>query len=269
MDKIMRGDVRQVPRWHFVVKNSVLWIVGLGCVIAGALTVSLIIFTVANSAFILRDIAYYSFLQHVMIMLPLLWIFITILFVVLVELFVRHTKQGYKYSLWLIILVNMVLSAIVGVIFYSCGISHALDDVLDKRFRNYHSVERRQAHLFNDPEKGMIIGRVTKCEDDYFTLVTPDNTQWHVMRANIVEFKQHRINDGQRFVVVGKMIDDGLFIACDIRMRGMVGGNKQLQHRYMDEIHKTGCMDARTCKLHSLRMPQNIEEIIRKSCEQM
>ncbi len=266
MDKILQGEVKQIPRWHFVVKNIVLWFVGFLCIVAGALTVSLVIFTFANSAFVLRDISKHNFFQHIMIVLPLLWIIVTILFAALFDIFVRHTKKGYKYSLWLIILVNMFLSVIVGIAFYFFGISHIVDDMMNAHFRSYHSVEKRQAQLFNNPGKGVIIGHVTKCGDEYFTLVTSDNTQWHVIREHIIEFKQNKISDGQRFVVIGKVIDQGIFVACDIRMRGMSGSNRQLQRKRMEQVHKNNFADVDSHKIRFGQMPQNMDVMIQEAC---
>jgi len=269
MDKIMSGEVRQVPRWHFIVKNIILWIVGFLCIVAGALTVSLIIFTFANGAFSLRGVAYHNFIQHIMIVLPILWIIITIIFVALFDFFVRCTRRGYRYSLWVVIGANILLSIVLGTVFYFLGISHVVDDMLGGHFRSYHSVERRQSQLFNKPDEGMVIGRTISCQDDHFTLVTSDGEKWHIMSKNIPEFKQKIITDGRRFVVIGKKIDDNIFVACDIRRRGMAGGSGQIRRKHMDKVQEIDCDGEKTCVHHIEKMPTNIENAIQSACAQI
>jgi len=270
MEKIMRGDVKQVPRWYFVMKNIALGIVGFLCIIAGALTVSLIIFTFANSAFSLREVVYHNFLQHMIIVLPMLWIAITILFVSLFNLFVRCMKRGYRYSLWIIIGINILLSVVIGVVFYFFGVSHVVDNMLGGHFRYYHSVESRQTQLFNNPEKGMIIGHTMECQDNHFTLVTQDGKKWHVISEHIPEFKQKVIVDGLRFVVIGKKVENNIFVACDIRKRKMIGGSGQLQRRRMENIQITDCKEGQTCiQQHIEHIPVNVERMVQSACTQV
>lgn len=263
MDKIMRGEVKQVPRWHFVVRNIVLWTLGILCILAGALTVSLIIFTFVNSAFAMRGIAYKSFWQHTIIFIPLLWIVGTLLFVGLFKFSVRHTNYGYKYPLLSILLVSFLSSVFIGIAFYFLGVSHMIDDILEMHFHTYHSVERRQARLFDNPEKGMLIGRIIQSDAESFMLVTPNGEKWRVMCGHVPQNKQHAIVDGSRFIVIGKKIDDDVFVACDVHKRGMFGINKGVQKKRMQKMN---CDDA-CMHDHSRVLPRNIDILVQSACE--
>jgi hypothetical protein len=269
MDKIMSGQVKQVPRWHFVVRNIILWTLGILCILAGALTVSLIIFTFANSALAMSGIAYQSFWQHTIVFVPLLWILGTLLFVGLFKLSVRHTNMGYKYSLISILLVSLIASIITGIGFYFIGVSHIIDDVLGSHFRAYHSVEKRQAQIFDNPERGIIIGNVIEVQEEHFVLVTPQGKQWVIINEQIPEVKKKFIAEGERFVILGKKVNDDIFIGCDLRNRKMAGASKQLQRQHMQQMKHKNC-SGNTCVMHKHTniSPKNINVLVEKACTQ-
>ena len=266
LDKILQGEVKQTPGWYFVLKNVVLWSVGGLCIVAGALTVSLVIFTFANSALFIHNAPQMSFLRHLTIVLPLLWIVLAIVFVVLFDILVRCTKQGYRYSLVILLIINVVLSIVIGVIFYSCGISHVVDDLLG-RFQHYHNVENRQARIFDAPDKGVVVGRVIGCGDEYFTLVTPRGYKWHIMYENVSEFESNDIIDGQILMISGKKIDEGIFAACEIHRRGMRGGSLNVRDKHMEEIQKVrgGKVQICTCE----KMSNTVRQMVRSACVQV
>ncbi|MEN8252529.1 MAG: hypothetical protein ABFQ53_03050 [Patescibacteria group bacterium] len=270
MEKIMQGDVKQTPKWHFVVKNIALWLVGFVCIVAGALTISLIIFTIANSAFESRHIVRRNFVEHMLVVLPLLWILLTIMFVALFDIFVRKTKKGYKYSLWSIVLANILLSIVLGAVFYFAGISHVVDDALGERFGRYHSIDKRQASLFDNPESGVIFGDVVKSDDENFTIVTPEGKEWNVLSEYISNERKERIQVGKRMIVIGKKIDKDVFVACDVRGRGVMGERKGLrgEGRLQRLNNIQGCEE--NCELELRQnLPKNIEEIVEKECEHL
>ncbi len=264
MDKIMQGKIQRVPRWRFVLKNIALWFVGITCVFAGAVTVSLIIFNIVNSDVIfdyaLRDKA----VKHLFVIFPLLWILVTIIFIVLFDIFVRRTKRGYKYSLTVVMLVNIGLSVIIGALFYFMGVSYIIDDSLG-RLRYYNSVEKRHSQMFNVPEEGMIVGRAVGCGDEHFTLITMEGQKWTVLNKNIPEFKKGKVVNGQMVMVVGKKLDDDIFVACDVRKRGMHGGNHGVQQRHISKINQMHNGNVQVCECDHLL--DNLEDEIEGACE--
>jgi hypothetical protein len=269
MDKIMSGQVKQVPRWHFVMRNIVLWTLGIMCVLFGAITVSLVIFTFANSALAMRGVAYQTFWQHIIVFVPLLWIFGTALFIGLFKLSIQHTKRGYKYSLTSILFVSFLLSIITGVGFYFLGVSHIIDDILGTHFRVYHSVEKRQAKVFENPDKGVVIGRVIEVGENEFTLITPSGMEWKILHTQIPDFKKEFIVEGSRFIVVGKKMNEEIFVACDIRNRKMVGSSKQIQQRHLQQRLKQCNQQPCHATQHIKMMPQNIDDIVKDACAQV
>ncbi len=266
MNEILQGKVKQTPKWYFVAKNIILWFIGGLCVVAGALTVSLIIFTFANSALFMRGVPHMNFVRHLIVILPLLWIIFASIFVILFDILVRHTKQGYKYSLVILIAANAVLSIAIGTIFYSCGISYVVDDILS-HLHYYHSVESRQARMFDVPEEGIIVGRVIGCNNEYFTLVTPRGYKWYVMYENIPNLNSKDIIDGQIFMISGKKIDEDIFVACKIHKHGMRGDNPNVRNRHIKKIQKIHRSKEQICTCE--KMSDNIRQIVHSACVQV
>ena len=265
LDKILQGEVKQTPGWYFVLKNVVLWFVGGLCIVAGALTVSLVIFTFANSALFIHNTPQISFLRHLTIVSPLFWIVLAIVFVVLFDILVRCTEQGYRYSVVILLIINFVLSIVIGMIFYSCGISHVVDDLLG-RFQYYHNVENRQSRIFDTPDKGVVVGRVIGCGDEYFTLVTPRGYKWHVMYENVSEFESNDIIDGQILMISGKKIDEGIFAACEIHKRDMRGESLSVRNKHMEKIQKVHSGKAQMCTCE--KMSNAVRQMVKTACVQ-
>jgi hypothetical protein len=264
MDKIIQGEVKKVPRWRFVVKNIALWFVGIICVIAGSLTVSLIIFTVVNSGPIFDHIGQRNVWKQLIIILPMLWLLITIIFVILFDILIRRTKRGYKYSLTFIMLVNIGFSLLLGLLFYLFGVSYIVDDSLG-RLKYYNSVEKRHAQMFNSPEDGMIVGRVVGCTDKYFTLIAPDGHRWNVMNEHIDKSQKNAMIDGQIVMVRGEKIDEDIFVACDIRKRGMRGGNNRVQQRHVEKMIHMHNMPEEICECKHLST--ELQEYVKSACD--
>ena len=144
-----------------------------------------------------------------------------------------------------------------------------IDDILSERFERYHSVEKRQMELFNKPEKGMVIGRVIECKHDNFTLITPSGDKWYVMIGDMPQIKRQMIVDGQRFVIVGKKIDEGIFVACDIFKRGVAGETEQMKHKHVKGMRKMICGEKYKCAHNYInKIPVNIEQITKTACKQ-
>ncbi|XLQ20415.1 MAG: hypothetical protein ACKUBY_01380 [Candidatus Moraniibacteriota bacterium] len=265
MDKILQGKVKQVPSWHFVLKNFILWLIGITCIIAGAFTVSLIIFTIANSTLFIDNIASDHVGKRIVVAMPVLWIFVTAIFILLFKVFIRHTDSGYKYSIAIIILANIFLSLIMGVALYLSGISYLIDDVLGE-LRHYNSVEKRHGIMFNNPDHGVIVGRVVGCaKGDYFTLMSPTGEKWQVMNDHIEQDKRAEIKDGQVFLVVGKKIDNNIFVACDVKLRGMKGGSEHVIRKRIRSMDRYNENKESMCNCEQVSPNMNL--MIQEACD--
>ena len=236
MEKIMKGEVKKRSRARFVAVNVLLWFFGALSVGAGALIVSIIIFTIANSDADLHHEIYGCAFPRMTFVAIGLWVLLTGLFVILCDMSVRNTNRGYVYPLWLIVLSNVFLSLIFGVVFYKIGVSYDLDHMLGMHMRYYYDLDKRRAMLFNMPDKGIVMGQIIAHEPTYVVMLTPEQKLLAVTTDNLDEEKRAYLRENEQAVFLGKINEDGVFVACDMRTRQMSGVRQAIKDKLHIEV---------------------------------
>lgn len=236
MEKIMKGEVAPRSRWRFVVQNTFLWILGFLSILAGAIVVSVIIFTLANSDMDLYREIYGYMVSRFTLTFVLLWILITGGFIALCDVAIRNTQRGYVYPLWLILVVDIFASVIIGFIFYTSGIGCMIDSTLGTYIAQYRDIEQRRVELFHKPEQGILMGRIIDVKEDYLEVATTNGDMWIVFIDELPECKSTQLTIGNQVVFAGQINDDHLFVACDVKIRNLYGITKELQKRQIEAI---------------------------------
>lgn len=236
LEKIMRGEVKQRSRWYFFFQNVALWILGTVSVFAGTFIVSLMIFTAANCDMEIHREIYGQILPPTTVFLIILWVLITGGLIILSDVSLRRTKRGYVYPLWLILIVDIILSVIFGSIFYFVGIGAYMDDMIASHTSYYHNVEKRRAALFNKPEKGILMGKVYYIGEDYVKVATENTGGWIVFVSEIDENMVSDLQEGSDIIFAGSIEDGNVFVACDAKIPGIRGMHRELQKKHIDVI---------------------------------
>lgn len=238
LEKIMNGEVKQKPRCIFFFRNVALWILGLASVFAGAIAVSLIIFTVVNSDMDLYREVYGFAMSRFTIALIVIWMIITSVLLILSDYSLRSTKCGYRYPLWFILSIDILISLIFGSIFYFFGVGNYMDDVLSSHVGYYHNVEKRNSQFFHKPEKGILMGVVTHKLPKYVEVLTVNGDVWAVHMENISSSQSEKIHEGSRVVFAGTTEEEKVFVACDMRVRKMHGIHQGMHEKHMKMIEE-------------------------------
>jgi hypothetical protein len=148
-DKIIeRIDVEQIetiPRWRFIFWRGLFWLFAALSVIFGGLAVGAILFLLANDY--LRGLLVISYgMTEFLLMIPYLWLVVFGLFILITHASIKHTKRGYQYRLYVVVLVSLVLSFILGSVFYFVGIGEITHEYLNKiPLYNYATYDVREA----------------------------------------------------------------------------------------------------------------------------
>ncbi len=116
----------------------------------------------------------------VLLSLPYAWILLLIGFILLAEYNIRHTKQGYRYSLVKITGAVIGLSLIGGVALYSIGLGHDVDDAMSRHVPAYEKYGNRRAAQLLNPEYGVLAGKVISQEDEVWHVVDITKQVWIV-----------------------------------------------------------------------------------------
>lgn len=181
IQKIKEQHLKPKARWVITLRHSMFWIFFVLSVFIGAKAIALTFHVIAMS-----DVP--GLFRHrppplriLMQLLPLFWIASFILFVAAASWLLQHTPKGYKWTLPKILTLNILLSIVIGFIFYTTGFARILDrriiSVIHPRVSSEHYRER----LWNHPKEGFLRGNMMKRYGERSILLRdPRGRDWHV-----------------------------------------------------------------------------------------
>ncbi|MFH0804093.1 MAG: hypothetical protein V1896_00635 [Candidatus Zambryskibacteria bacterium] len=121
IERIDADKITPLSRWHFVLWRGLFWLFAGLSVIIGGLAVGAMLFLLAE--YYLRNILSIPHdVTEFLMMIPYLWLVVFLSFIIIARASIKHTKRGYQYRLRTIIAVSIVLSVILGSVFYLVGI---------------------------------------------------------------------------------------------------------------------------------------------------
>lgn len=206
LGKLTEGSIQPRPRWHFLLKNYVLFGSGIFLLFVGGLSFSVLIYLIRFNDWSVYEHFSDSLLGFILLTLPYFWIVLLVVFVALLNYNIRHTKKGYRFRLPVIVLFSIVSSIILGVLFFSVGFGHAIDDVLGEKVPYYSKVINPHVRLWEKPGQGRLAGlvveRLTDCE---YQLVDRARKEWFVNLSRMDPSCGHNIEIGRLIKVLGSL----------------------------------------------------------------
>ena len=100
LEKIEQDKIKPKPRLAFLLGNYAYWILVVLLLVLGAVSSSIVIFSMANTEWDLWAMAAGSGFKFFLTVLPYLWLVFFAGFVALAHFNLRHTKLGYRFSLF-------------------------------------------------------------------------------------------------------------------------------------------------------------------------
>ncbi len=215
LHKIKEGHFSPKPKWQFLLKNSLIWILGILSLILGAISTSLV-FYMLNS----EDARAYgrtggNLLEKLLFIVPFFWLVCLVIFALSVYFYVKHTKKGYKYSTSKIILAIIALSLIFGGVLNALGLDRVIDDVLGERAPLYDRVINPRLNYWANPEQGRLVGLVVSQQSptEYF-LVDRIGEDWQALLSE--GENDERMVIGRPVLLLGEKTGDHKFMVKEI-----------------------------------------------------
>lgn len=211
LEKIKEEKITPKPKWHFLLKNYLVWGAGLASLIIGGVAFSVVIYLTRNNDWDAYKQAGESFGSFILLTIPYFWLVFLGLFVFLVYYNVKHTKNGYRYPLVIISLINVVASIVLGGAFYFLGVGRAIDEILGERAPFYGQIINQRMGYWINPEEGRLAGVVVSIESrDKFILLDLNKKDWWVVNK---EDSVGKIIVGEPIKMIGKRISENVFEA--------------------------------------------------------
>ncbi|MFA6255392.1 MAG: hypothetical protein WC675_05195 [Patescibacteria group bacterium] len=204
LEKIKEGHIKPKPRWEFLLKNYVTWAIFAIAILIGSQATGVMIFMMNHTEW--EDyIQQESFPQQILMNLPFFWLVVLIIFIAVAFYNIKHTKQGYKHSPLIIVLLSIIISLAIGTIVYATGGGERLEDIFYRRVGFYQQIMRQSGRMFINPEQGRIAGVIIE--------ITPDSVIVEDFQGNIwkIVTSTENLILGQRVHILGNMLPDQQF----------------------------------------------------------
>ena len=213
VSKIKEEKLLPKPRWRFLLKNIIVWGLGIFSLVLGALSTSLVFYILTNEdPGINRD---GNPLQALFFVIPFFWIICLGVFAVAVYFYIKHTKNGYKYSTKQIIGIIFVASLVLGAMLNLLGASRLIDDTLGESAPLYDRVFNPQLNYWSDPKHGRLTGLVVSQVDTAaYYLVDRSKNVWVIMLADDKDSRKIYLKRPVR--LIGYMVGDNGFVVKEI-----------------------------------------------------
>lgn len=207
LEKIKNESLSPKPRWHFLLKERLVWTLGVLALLVGAAAVSVMLYLAKSNEWFALAEGDRSFAAWLLLSLPYFWIVFLSLFLWLLSYNLKHTRSGYRYPAILIALAAILASVILGGVFFALGLGAKIDDILGRQAPLYDRVFNPHIDLWSQPEEGRLLGLVVALTDEeHFLLADRNRGEWQVVN-----------NDDDDLVIIGQ----------PIRVVGRISGERE------------------------------------------
>ena len=187
-----------VPKWHFLLKNYSVWMAFVISVLLGSLSFSVVVHRMVYGDWEVVNIAELNPLLFFFTLLPYFWLIFLGLLSVLAYVEWKHTKHGYRFKTYYVIVGSILASAFLGSIFYKLGLGKRIDMAMIRIMPYYHdALQKQRSDIWLRPDKGLLTGEVQSV-DEAGTMTIRDGSgrEWTVIEdaATITQLQNRQQN---------------------------------------------------------------------------
>lgn len=220
-EKISDEKVCPKPRWEFVAKNTGIWVFGGVTVVLGSFAVAATLFVFKNIRFELYSATHENFITFTIEFLPYLWVVLLVLFISATHYSIRHTDQGYKYNLTMIIVSSVSLSLIFGSLLYLTGFGQIIDRDFGRHIPLHKTIESHNQKIWNNPERGLLSGRIIISTSSEIILKDSNDKDWILITSDLPGRGMEVLEKYEKVRVIGKDEENQMFYVCLVMPFGM------------------------------------------------
>jgi len=216
-ESIKEKKVKPKSRWFFLVKDYCVWGIFAVATILGSLAISVIVFVLTDSDWDIYKYLDKSFWGYVLLLLPYFWLVILAGLAWLAYFNYKHTRKGYLANPYLVVMVSVAVSVVLGWGLFANGMGGKIDEVLENNFTYYIGAEEHKKEIWSNPESGLLSGEIKEVEDKEILLEDFDGKEWQVETNEAQWRKSVSSEAGEEVKIVGKIEDEETFKAQEIR----------------------------------------------------
>ncbi len=162
LKSIKTKGIKPKPKWEFLLKNWIFWILGILTIILGAVSLGITVFLLTATKWELRHELDSSLFSFTLDALPYFWIVLLILMTIVAHYNIRHTRKGYKLKTSHLTAGIILISLISGLVFFSTGTAKQIEEQMQRRMPPYKKIHQmkikrmeRKIEKFQELNPGM------------------------------------------------------------------------------------------------------------------
>lgn len=218
LTKIKKEEIRPVSRLSFLLKNSSLWALFGISIIFGSIGFSIVLFMLERTDISTFVSSVNSPIKLILISIPLLWVFLTVLSLILGYINFRNTQRGYRFEFIKVFLLNILSVVLLGFLLHLVGGSFFLNTLFEKNIPYYTQVADSRYAVWNRPQEGFLAGEIARIEegDESMLIISLDDEEYTVLYSDARIRPLANIEVGEIIKVRGKLLEENSFEAFDI-----------------------------------------------------
>ena len=229
LEKIKKEEIKPIPKWHFMLKESFIWSLFVLSTILGSVGFGIVLYLLNNNDVLQDKTLVSNFWERIIFGIPFAWILLTLFFILVAYYNFKNTEEGYRFNVARIFLLSLLVSFLLGGILYTTKLSEKLNNLLTDNIPYYtHTMDMRN-RIWMRPEDGYLAGKVKSINEKEKILILTDlnGQEWKVNYVDAtVRGRVHLIED-EDIKILGKQVSEGVFTAEDIRPWGGMGRRMQ------------------------------------------
>ncbi|MFA6553431.1 MAG: hypothetical protein WCT27_03310 [Patescibacteria group bacterium] len=219
LEKLKSQHMKPIPRWEFLLKDSVIWAGFMVAVLVGSVAYCVALFLLTTQDWDLYRYVGSNAFADALSGLPYLWLIILLLFVLLAMYNFRHTQSGYRYRVWGVIVASIGASIVIGSVLHVTGFGNYLDRVMADNLPVYRQLTPDRQSVWTQPEKGLLSGKILTPENllpNTVTIRDFKGKKWLISVNSALVDPSVRLEIGQYIKLVGQKTSTGQFQATHI-----------------------------------------------------
>jgi hypothetical protein len=225
LDEIEKRNVVPIPRWRFIMKRSVFWILAAISVVTGSISMVTAIYVFLDNDFIVDRanietlFAQRPFIEEVVESIPYVWLIAMFLFILAAYYGFRHTKKGYRYPMLRIITASMLVSLSISGVLNIFDVGKYIHRYLIENIQGYDHLVYTNEIRWTQMEKGLLGGKVVSQSIPEHLIVVKDYKKrlWTVDIGTAEIHPGMRIYPGRYLKITGVKTGPMTFQAKSIR----------------------------------------------------
>src|SRR3989339_370052 len=219
---IKEQKITPKPRWEFILKDSVVWVMFSLALIVEGMLVSVTIFLFSDQDWDIYNKLDKNIVEYALIIVPYFWLVLMAIFCGLAWLNFRQTKKGYRFHTYLVVLVSGVSGLILGTTFFYFGLGNKIDQLFTAKVPYYERMVCHKSEFWEQPKLGLLAGEIVLWDGpDRFVIKDFDNgNEWIVTGAQVIwrePYQPGPPGPRRKIKLIGSQINDNTFRVLEVR----------------------------------------------------